>query len=171
MNRILPSSGIYNCIADTWSLLAVRFLLSVAATILILTGMVKVVSAFSSVDILKVQDPVFGVRFGVLMPLVGVVEVGIGLVVLFTRNLAVAGGLVMWLGAEFTAYRAFASQLRPGSYCPCLGSLGEFLGLNQSGATWLALVMCVTLVALGLLALIVWMYAKHSVERTNKVGS
>ena len=142
-----------HCSAGQKGYLLVRFLLSVAASILLMTGLIKIAAIFGSAGLLRMEDPVFGVRFGILMPLVGITEIAIGVTVLLCRHMAIAAGLVVWLGAEFIAYRFFASELRPGSYCPCLGSLGEFLGLNQAGATWLALVICVTLIVLGLLAL------------------
>lgn len=138
----------------------VRFLLSTAASILIVTGLIKVLSLFGSAGMLAVRDPVFGISFGILMPLVGLTEIAVGTLVLFCRNGLVASGLVLWIGIEFVAYRFFSAELRPGSYCPCLGSLGEFLGLSQAQATHAALLICITLLILGLLALAASIYAK-----------
>lgn len=141
--------------------LTARFLLSTAATILIFTGLIKVLSVFGSAGMLSVKDPVFGISFGVLMPLVGVTEVAVGLAVLFCRSGVVASALILWMGLEFVAYRFFSAELRPGGYCPCLGSLGEFLGLNQAQATHAALLICLMLLLLGLLALAVNLFAKR----------
>lgn len=138
----------------------VRFLLSTAASILIVTGLIKVLSLFGSAGMLAVRDPVFGISFGILMPLVGLTEIAVGTLVLFCRNGLVASGLILWMSIEFVAYRFFSAELRPGSYCPCLGSLGEFLGLSQAQATHAALLICIILLILGLLALAVSVYAK-----------
>lgn len=138
----------------------VRFLLSTAASILIITGLIKVLSLFGSVGMLAVRDPVFGISFGILMPLVGLTEIAVGTLVLFCRNGLVASGLILWISIEFVAYRFFSAELRPGSYCPCLGSLGEFLGLSQAQATHAALLICIILLILGLLALAASVYAK-----------
>lgn len=140
--------------------LVVRFLLSTAASILIITGLIKVLSLFGSVGMLAVRDPVFGISFGILMPLVGVTEIAVGTLVLFCRNGLVASGLILWMSIEFVAYRFFSAELRPGSYCPCLGSLGEYLGLSQAQATHAALLICIILLILGLLALAASIYAK-----------
>ena len=139
----------------------VRFLLSTAASILIVTGLIKVLSLFGSAGMLAVRDPVFGISFGILMTLVGLTEIAVGTLVLFCRNGLVASGLVLWIGIEFVAYRFFSAELRPGSYCPCLGSLGEFLGLSQAQATHAALLICIILLILGLLALGASLYARR----------
>ncbi len=137
-----------------------RFFLSTAASILIITGLIKVLSLFGSAGMLAVKDPVFGISFGILMPLVGVTEIAVGTLVLFCRNGLVASVLILWMSIEFVAYRFFSAELRPGSYCPCLGSLGEYLGLSQAQATHAALRFCIFLLILGLLALAVCDYAK-----------
>ena len=137
-----------------------RFFLSTAASILIITGLIKVLSLFGSAGMLAVKDPVFGISFGILMPLVGVTEIAVGSLVLFCRNGLVASVRILWMSIEFVAYRFFSAELRPGSYCPCLGSLGEFLGLSQAQATHAALLICIILLILGLLALAASIYAK-----------
>ena len=139
----------------------VRFLLSTAASILIVTGLIKVLSLFGSAGMLAVRDPVFGISFGILMPLVGLTEIAVGTLVLFCRNGLVASGLILWMSIEFVAYRFFSAELRPGSYCPCLGSLGEFLGLSQAQATHAALLICIILLILGLLAFGANLYARR----------
>ena len=60
---------------NTWTSLVARFFLSTAASILIITGLIKVLSLFGSAGMLAVKDPVFGISFGILMPLVGVTEI------------------------------------------------------------------------------------------------
>lgn len=149
------------CPESSWVTVVARFLLSTAATVLIITGFIKVLSLFGSVGMLAVKDPVFGISFGILMPLVGVTEIAVGTLVLFCRNGLVASGLILWMSIEFVAYRFFSAELRPGSYCPCLGSLGEFLGLSQAQATHAALLICIILLILGLLALGASIYARR----------
>jgi hypothetical protein len=146
---------------NTWTSLLARFFLSTAAAILIITGLIKVLSLFGSAGMLAVRDPVFGISFGILMPLVGLTEIAVGTLVLFCRNGLVASGLILWISIEFVAYRFFSAELRPGSYCPCLGSLGEFLGLSQAQATHAALLICIILLILGLLALGASLYARR----------
>lgn len=148
------------CPESSWVTVVARFFLSTAATVLIITGFIKVLSLFGSVGMLAVKDPVFGISFGILMPLVGVTEIAVGTLVLFCRNGLVASVLILWMSIEFVAYRFFSAELRPGGYCPCLGSLGEFLGLSQAQATHAALLICIILLILGLLALGVSIYAR-----------
>jgi hypothetical protein len=144
------------------SFLLICFLLSTAATILIITGLIKVLSLFGSAGMLAVRDPVFRISFGILMPLVGITEIAVGTLVLFCRNGMVASGLILWISIEFVAYRFFSAELRPGSYCPCLGSLGEFLGLSQAQATHAALLICIALLILGLVAFVISLFVKRT---------
>lgn len=152
----------HECPKHTWPSLVVRFLLSTAATILIITGLIKVFSSLGSAGMLQVRDPVFGIQFGFLMPLVGVTEMAIGTAVLLCRNGMVASVLILWISIEFVAYRFFSAELRPGSYCPCLGSLGEYMGLSQAQATHAALVICIILLILGLVAFVISLFVKRT---------
>jgi hypothetical protein len=45
-------------LATSWVTVVIRFLLSTAATILIITGLIKVLSLFGSAGMLAVRDPV-----------------------------------------------------------------------------------------------------------------
>lgn len=148
------------CPESSWVTVVARFLLSTAAAILIITGLIKGLSLFGSAGMLAVRDPVFGISFGILMPLVGVTEIAVGSLVLFCRNGIVASGLILWISIEFVVYRFFSAELRPGGYCPCLGSLGEYLGLSQAQAPHAALLICIILLILGLLALAASICAK-----------
>lgn len=117
-----------------------------AGVILAATGVGKLLSAFGTASILRVTDPVFGMRFGHLLLLVGAVEVVVaGLC--FARTLAGprVAALVAGLASGFLAYRAclwLSGWRRP---CGCLGQLTDVLGLSERTADRIAVVLLVYL--------------------------
>jgi len=109
---------------------ATRWFLLSAAAILALTGVAKIWSSLGDAKVLWEIDPILGLRFGLLMRIVGVVE----LVVAFAcirLPAAVANLLVAWLSASFLVYRLsllWVDWRRP---CPCLGALTDALHIPQ----------------------------------------
>lgn len=125
------------------------FCASVAASILFVVGLIKLISIFGSGGILNVPDPIFGVSFRSIMVITGLIEVVSAGILLFTKNKLFAGSLALSLALEFIIYHGFAKVMQPGFYCPCLGSLGQSLGLDQVASTRLALTIAKFLVVLS----------------------
>ena len=63
----------------------VNCLVTSAGLLLVLTGLAKVWTAFGQVKLLTVPDPIVGIQFKYLMLAVGVTELAIAAVCLFTR--------------------------------------------------------------------------------------
>lgn len=101
-----------------------------AAVILAITGIAKVWSAFGSAKSLAAVDPVIGIRFGQLMLLVGLVEIGIALVCFFGKRRNVALGLVAWISTNFVVYRVGLWWMDWHHPCNCMGNLTDALHIT-----------------------------------------
>jgi hypothetical protein len=113
--------------AEKWT----KYFVLSAGYILLFSGLAKVISAFGKAEILSVANPIFGISFRSLMELVGLLELAISCVCLFTvrRNLALK--LVAWIAINFAGYH-FALWLSDSPQpCPCLGNLTEMLHISR----------------------------------------
>ena len=105
-----------------------------AAVILALTGIAKVWSAFGSVKVLAVADPIVGIPFRWLLLAVGVLELVIAGVCFFSRNQRLATLLVAWLATNFLVYRLGLWWMGWHRPCGCMGSLTNALHLSEKAA-------------------------------------
>ncbi len=101
-----------------------------AGSLLLLTGVAKLLAWFGSAAILALRDPVFGITNRSLMVGVGGLEAAIGLVMLGSRSGQRAYWLAAWCGGNFLLYRVLAKLLHAGAPCPCLGTVTQHLPLS-----------------------------------------
>ncbi|MBP7826871.1 MAG: hypothetical protein KA236_10015 [Verrucomicrobia bacterium] len=94
-----------------------------AGAVLALTGIAKIWSAFGSVKLLAVADPIAGIPFRWLLLEVGVLELVIAGVCFFNRNRRLATLLVAWLATNFLVYRLGLWWMGWHRPCGCMGSL------------------------------------------------
>jgi len=108
----------------------VKYFRWTAGTVLLITGIAKVVSSFGAGQILNDVDPLIGFRFGSLMFAIGVVELTVAGLCLWGRYHTLAALLVAWLATNFIAYR-FGLYLvgwhRP---CTCLGTMTDAIRVS-----------------------------------------
>lgn len=97
--------------------------------VLLITGAAKIWSAFGNVKLLLVTDPIIGIQFRYLMFVVGVAELAVAFVCLFTARRRLAMLLVAWLATGFLMYRVGLWWVEWESPCPCLGNLTDLLRL------------------------------------------
>lgn len=76
-----------------------------AVVVLTVSGTAKVWSTFGHVELLMVADPIAGITLRWLLLAVGVLELVIAGVCLFSRNKRLATLLVAWLATNFLVYR------------------------------------------------------------------
>ena len=101
-----------------------------AAAILVVTGAAKAWSAFGHIKILAVADPITGVQFGHLMLVVGVLELAIAGVCLFSKSQKLKLGLIAWLATNFVVYRLGLWWIGWKKPCSCLGNLTDALHIS-----------------------------------------
>ncbi len=111
------------------------FVLRCCAAILIVTGLAKGVSAFGGGRMLDLHDPIFGLRFRHLFPLVACVELLVAYCCLFGRmDNGARAALVWWLSTSFLTYRLGLRWVRWRRPCGCMGALTDALHVPPSVA-------------------------------------
>ena len=105
-----------------------------AGTILAFTGIAKVWMGFGSSHILHNSDPIFGLYFGHLMLVVGILELAVAGVCLFNKSHTLAPVLVACLATNILVYRLGLWWMGWHRPCPCLGNLTDALHIPPETA-------------------------------------
>lgn len=101
-----------------------------AGSILLVTGIAKVVSAFGTSRILDLSDPIFSISFRHLFASVGLLETIVAVLCVCRPKELLSLGLTAWVAISFLLYRSglvWVGWHRP---CPCLGNLSDTLHVN-----------------------------------------
>jgi hypothetical protein len=106
-----------------------------AASLVLMTGLAKIVSASGDAGILGRHDPVFGMPFRVLFWATGLIEIAVAVACLFLlKRVGVSALLLCWLSTGFLLYRVglyFIGYRKP---CPCLGTITDAIHISPSTA-------------------------------------
>lgn len=101
-------------------------LFSVSCVLLLLViGGAKLGLLFKDYQFLATADPIFGIRYGSLLPLVGFAEVGLGAALLFPTEARLLSLASFSLGLAI--YRFGLWSLSYHKPCGCLGALSDYL--------------------------------------------
>ena len=114
-----------------------------AAAILIITALLKLVSAFGNSKILFHYDPIFGQKNRVVYAEVAGVEMMIAFYLLLAKNSFYKLTGVVWLCANFMFYRVGLAWMGVRKPCSCLGNAADWLpwlARNQEFISWTLLV-------------------------------
>lgn len=109
------------------------FIPSVVA-ILLITGIAKAWSGVGHTKILAVVDPITGIQFGHLMLAVGVLELVIAGICVFSKSQKLSLGLIVWLATNFVVYRCGLWWVGWKKPCSCLGNLTDAIHLSPQMA-------------------------------------
>lgn len=101
-----------------------------AGTILGLVGMAKILSVLSDSKALLQVDPIIGVKFSVLLAIVGTVELVIAALCLVCRSQRLVIASVAWISTIFILYRFGLWLLDWRQPCQCLGTLTKGLHIS-----------------------------------------
>jgi hypothetical protein len=136
---------------------ALSWFVASAAVVLAVTGIAKVWSALGNVKLLTVVDPIVGIPFKHLMLGVGVVELVIAGICLFSNRHALSVMLVAWLSTNFLVYRVGLWWMGWKKPCGCLGNLTDALGITPQTADRISMVLLAyLLIGSGLVLLWQW---------------
>ena len=105
-----------------------------AATGLAITGAAKAWSAFAPSKLLAVADPITGLQFGHLMLAVGLLELVIAGICLFSNAQKLSLALIAWLATNFVVYRLGLWWMGWHKPCGCLGNMTDALHLSPQAA-------------------------------------
>lgn len=119
----------------------------IAASLLTLTGLAKILSICSNAKILDIDDPVFGMRFRHLLLLAGLVEIAIACICFLYKQHVFKLMCIAWIATSFFGYRLvlwLTGWHRP---CYCMGSFTEALHFSHRTAdTCLKIVLAYLLI-------------------------
>lgn len=128
--------------------------------ILFITGAAKVWSVLGGAKILAQIDPVFGLQFGRLMFVAGILELMIGGICLFSKSRMLALMLVAWLATNLSIYRMglwYIGWHRP---CACLGNLTDAIHVSpQTADTTMKIILAYLLI--GSYSFLFWFWRQH----------
>ena len=133
-----------------------RFILSSGA-ILAITGIAKVWSGLGNSKFLAVIDPIFGIKFGQLMLVVGAAEIVIAAICFFSKRQTLALGLVAWMSTNFVIYRLGLWWIDWHRPCSCLGNLTDALHISPQTADNIMKVLLAYLL-IGSYGLLIWQW-------------
>jgi hypothetical protein len=106
------------------------FLVS-SALILIVTALAKFYSASGDVKLLLTPDPLLHIHYGVLLPVVAALELGVAALLFLSRADKLKYLSLLWLSLNFMLYRlGFWFIGLPMEHCKCLGNLTDTLRLD-----------------------------------------
>lgn len=104
-----------------------RLFLYSAMGVLFVTAAAKIISSFGHATILQTRDPLTGFQFQDLFRIVGVIEIVVALVCIFSKRTWLPVGLVAWLATNFLAYRIGLVAVGYHRPCSCMGNLSDAL--------------------------------------------
>jgi hypothetical protein len=128
VDNVLPRSG-SNYVANK-----LHWLIRSFGLILLATSIIKLGSASGSARVLQQPDPIFTILFQHLIFTVGILELGIALVCLFSKRAKLQAGMVAWLATNFILYRVTLVLIGWHRPCPCLGNLTDALHIPPETA-------------------------------------
>jgi hypothetical protein len=138
------------------------FLLS-AGVILTITGSGKILAAFGTAQALTVADPIDGLKFKYLLPVVGIAELVIAAVCIFPKTIRLAMVLVAWLSTNFALYRLGLWWIGWHKPCSCMGSLTDALHISPEAADNIMKIVLAYLL-IGSYANLFWLWRQKKLD-------
>ena len=111
-----------------------KWFLYSAAALLFLTGASKVYSAFGDGKILDAEDPIVGVTYAQLILWLGVAELIVAALSLYSKTQRVSLRLIAGMATSFLGYRVLLWYTHSPRPCACMGHLADPLGLSPETA-------------------------------------
>ena len=131
-------------------------LLQASATILFITGGVKLISAFQSVRLLNYYDPVFQIltnRQVLLFTGIGELLLA-GTILLPVLHRLYKGTMILWFSLACFSYRLWKVIEDVRSPCKCLGNVGDWLHIRPDTMNSLAMILLAGLFVGGLIVVL-----------------
>ena len=117
---------------NLWSTITFLYLKS-AGVLLCITGVAKLISASQKVAALEIPDPIMTfLPNKQIATIAGILELGIAIYVLQTRNTGKQLIAIAWISLLFVAYHFGLHMLHFHGLCPCLGNADKWLRLKDN---------------------------------------
>lgn len=121
------------------------------------TALLKVISATGRSQILEMPDPLFGLENRLVLYAVSVVELGVVMFLLFSRDKGLKPTLIAWLSSCFFTYHFGLALLHLEKPCPCLGNLTDALHVPARAAD-IIMKIILTYLLIGSYATLFWLW-------------
>ena len=131
-----------------------QIFLYLAAALLLLTAMAKLVSLSGDAHVMDYPDPLLGLSNRQTLLLVAGIELVMAGCMVSRLALPLKYLCAAWLGGEFLIYRLALAVLKPGTPCKCLGTLTGQLHISERTAGW-----ALTFIAAYLVFGALWFFA------------
>jgi hypothetical protein len=115
--------------------------LRLSAAVLFAVALIKLLTVGGGSPVLQTEDPLVGVRLGLLLPVESGVEFLVAWCLVSSLDPFYRSLVVVWIGALFCVYHLALALLDPGASCPCLGTLYGNLGIRPATADKIAKVI------------------------------
>jgi hypothetical protein len=125
-----------------------RIVVSGAVFILVLTAILKILSAFGHLPVLSQRDPVLLLSNRTVMLIAGFMELLVAVVLLKVKIPFIRGLIISILGWEFLAYHLVTAWYGINT-CPCLGNAWKWLGVSPKAMVVVSVFMAFLLAILG----------------------
>lgn len=125
-----------------------------AATLLWVTALAKLISATGSARILRESDPVLILPLGVILGLVGFLELFVGGLCFYSKKSFLWAGVLVWMSTNFIAYRVALHLAGGRRQCKCLGTITDALHISASTSDLVAKLILAYLFVGGCLSLL-----------------
>jgi hypothetical protein len=120
------------------------------------------------VKLLTVADPIAGIPFRWLLLVVGMLELVIAAVCLFSKNKRLASLLVAWLATNFLVYRLGLWWMGWHRPCGCMGKLTDALHISEHTADNIMKVVLAYLL-IGSYGLLLWQWRQGRVAKARTI--
>jgi hypothetical protein len=134
--------------------------LSTASIGLLLTASAKLLSAAGNAHILDFADPLLGIANRQVLYLIAAFELAIAGALNSRIAVSVKCLCAVWLGGSFLLYRGALALIKPGTPCKCLGTLTDWLHVDERFASLVLVWFAFYLLAGGL-----WHYFNTGLAR------
>jgi hypothetical protein len=141
-----------------------------AAFLLAFSGVMKVMSTAGDAQVLADLDPLFHIRMRPVLLFIGCSELALSWV-LFSEQFSSSAKpvLVLWISSCFIIYRAGLVSIGFHGYCACMGQVFSILGIEDTVASNILVVLVIYMFTGSLLILLIQMIRKQR-RKSPKVG-
>jgi len=146
--------------------ITLRLFIYSAGTLLLMTGVAKLISSHGTARILQNQDPILKMSFQRLFQIVGSIELAVASFCYFGRRLQLQTALVGWLATGFLIYRMGLNWVGYDKPCGCLGNLTDALRITpQTADTMMKITLAYLLI--GSYGALFWLWRQNRVHRNS----
>jgi len=116
-----------------------------AASVLTVTCLAKLVSVFGSAEVLKLPEALFGWPTRWVMVLAALTEAVVVGILLSKAEPLTKLGTILWLSVNFATYRVCLWTMGVSATCPCMGKAYGLIGISSATMDrvmgWIVLVL------------------------------